>query len=277
MHDKGFCIHPAATYMMTYPELHALQWYLDAGVDCAVSAATNNRWRQEVDLSTLLPDTQTPAPVISDHPQKTIMQADIFADIRDKINACDTLDALRNLALSFEDHPHKRTATNLVFGDGDPAADILFISDPPSNAEDISGKAFDGEAGALMDKIMTAIGLSRLPSETTASAYLMHITYWRPPGNSTPTAEHLSLVKPLIERHITLIKPRHIVMMGGMAARTLLGRKEAISRIRGQWFGYGPQSIPTLVTYTPDYLMNNPLQKRKVWHDMLALQDRRNG
>lgn len=254
---------------MTHTELAALEWYMDVGVDVAISDAPNDRFSKTVETPSFI--ESAPAPHVSEPKQETI-QVDV-SSVENAITAaapCTNLDELSSAILGFDAHPLKKTASNMVFGAGNPEADIMVIGDPPSNDEDRSGNAFSGADGQLLDKILQSIGLSR---ETT---YLTHITHWRPPGNSTPTTDHLALSKPFIEKQIELIAPNYIIILGINAAKSLLGTDKTLSRVRGEWFEYGSQKIPVLVTYTPDFLLKNPLQKRKTWHDMLALKDKIN-
>ena len=250
----------------------ALEWYDDMGVTIAVEDEPQDRMSDDISGIAAPPETtaapaqtSTPAPA----PQKTNNNADIKT--AQKIAAaCTSLDELRAAIIDFDAHPLKKTSTKMVFGAGNPDAKIMVIGDPPSNTEDRSGEAYSGDSGTLLDKILNAIALSR------DTVYMTHITHWRPPGNSTPSEAHLALSKPFIARQIELVKPQFIIIMGGSAANTLIESDQSLSRIRGQWFDYGADKIPALVTYSPDFLLKNPLQKRKVWHDMLAFQEKLN-
>ncbi|PCH98809.1 MAG: uracil-DNA glycosylase [Alphaproteobacteria bacterium] len=253
---------------MTNADLAALEWYMDAGVDIAIADAPNDRFsKQELETPSFMAPEKAPTPRVAEPKQTDIkINSSLIEAAKNAASACTNFDELSAAILEFTDHPLKKTATNMVLGDGNTKADIMVIGDPPSNDEDRSGDAFSGVGGQLLDKILASIDLSR------EDAYLTHITHWRPPGNSTPTAEHLALSKPFIEKQIDLVAPQHLLILGNVAAKTLLDTTKSMSRVRGEWFEYGPSKIPAIVTYTPDFLLNNPLQKRKTWADILSLK-----
>lgn len=252
---------------MTNTELKALEWYMDVGVDIAINDTPNDRFAKTIEMSSFIEPIPTPTPQVAEPKQDTIeINISLIESAKTAAKACSTLDELSAAISAFEAHPLKKTASNMVLGTGNTQADIMIIGDPPSNDEDRSGNAFSGTGGQLLDKILQSIQLSR------ETAYLTHITHWRPPGNSTPTEEHLTLSKPFIEKQIELVAPKHIIILGINAAKSLLKTEKTMSRIRGEWFEYGTQKIPTLVTYTPDFLLKNPLQKRKTWRDLLAFK-----
>lgn len=258
--------------------LSALQWYEDSGVTCPVSAQPNNRFRRHIET----PATGSPvtAPVSRNAPdtQKVPLMAHDEAVIQAQkaAMACNNPDELKNAVAAFDAHPLKKTATNTVFAAGNPHARVMVIGDPPAADEDRTGKAFVGDSGRLADNIFAAIGLSRDSDEADKSVYMTHILNWRPPGNRTPTPEEITINLPFIKRHIDLISPELIVIFGGLAAKALLNTNESISRIRGKFHEYGDNKIPALPTYSPEFLLANPAQKRKVWHDILAFEDRMN-
>ena len=247
--------------------LSALEWYVDAGVTIPVENDPNNRFSRTLDIPDSLTSTKI-AP--SEPPQKTqaTASADIIKQAQAAADDCSTLDELRAAILAFDAHPLKKLATNMVFGDGNPQADIMVIGDPPATDEDRSGQAFCGVDGQLLDKILVSIGLSR------DTVYLTHIINWRPPGNRTPLTEEIAISLPFIQKHIELVSPKHVVLMGGIAGKSILKATETMSRMRGKFHDYGDTKTPALTTYTPSFLIANPLQKRKVWQDMLALRDK---
>lgn len=255
---------------MSYADLQALEWYVDAGVDIAIATEPNNRFDQKVDLSAFTPEPEQAKQLTPARSKQST--SGVITKAKDIASGCQTLEALKDAITQFTDHPLKSTATHMVFGDGvTDNPKIMVIGDPPSNDEDRTGQAFSGVDGQLLDKILASIGCSR-----QTDCYVTHITHWRPPGNSTPTDEALACSKPFIEKQIDLINPQYLMIIGQHAARSLLDTDKTMSRIRGEWFDYGTKSIPTLVTFAPSFLMNNPAQKRKVWHDMLSLKERMN-
>ncbi|MBV8061379.1 MAG: uracil-DNA glycosylase, partial [Alphaproteobacteria bacterium] len=186
------------------------------------------------------------------------------------------IDELRAEIAAFDGCPLKQTAINLVFSDGNPAARIMLIGEAPGEDEDRQGKPFVGVSGQLLDRMLESIGLSR-----TENVYISNVLFWRPPGNRSPTDAELAACLPFVERHIALIKPEIIVLLGGVAAKTLLRTKDGITRLRGKWVDYAPppgfggtHAIPCLPIYHPAYLLRQPSSKRQAWGDLLSLKER---
>ena len=139
-----------------------------------------------------------------------------------------TIEALAALIAGFDACPLKRTATNTVFADGNPAAPVLIVGEAPGADEDRLGKPFVGRAGQLLDRMLTAIGLDRTGVQIT------NVIYWRPPGNRKPTAPEIASCLPFVFRHIVLARPKVLVLAGGTAASSLLDMAEGITRLRGR-------------------------------------------
>jgi uracil-DNA glycosylase family 4 len=176
--------------------------------------------------------------------------------------------------MRFEGCALRHTAMNLVFADGDPASPVMFIGEAPGEDEDRQGVPFVGVSGQLFNK-MSAVGLER------SSIYISNILFWRPPGNRSPTDAEIAACLPFAERHITLVKPKLLVFLGGVAAKSLLRTKEGITRLRGRWVDYMPppgseitQPIPCLPIYHPAYLLRQPAAKRQAWNDINLLKKR---
>lgn len=180
------------------------------------------------------------------------------------------LASLREALAGFDGCPLKRTATNLVFGRGSPAARIVFIGEAPGAEEDLKGSPFVGPSGRLLDRILASIGLGE------ESVFISNTVFWRPPGNRSPTSSELAACMPFLQRMLELIDPVVLVALGGPAATTLLGRTESVSKMRGRWFDYQtpglPRPVTTAVTFHPAYLLRSPLQKRLAWRDFLAIK-----
>lgn len=166
----------------------------------------------------------------------------------------------------------RQRATNLVFADGNPAARVMLVGEAPGADEDRTGKPFVGVSGQLLDRMMAAIGLDR------TSFYITNTCFWRPPGNRKPTEAELVAQQPFVQRHIELINPAILVLVGASAAHTLLGINDGITRLRGRWFDYRSdgldQPIPTLPIFHPAFLLRQPAQKRETWADLLKLKAR---
>jgi uracil-DNA glycosylase len=176
-----------------------------------------------------------------------------------------TLAELEVLAASFEGCALKRTANRLCFARGSADARIMLIGEAPGRDEDLQGKPFVGRAGQLLDRMLGAIGLSE------EHVYITNTVYWRPPGNRTPTPEEVEACAPFLARQIELLAPHVLVLLGGAAAKNLLGVSEGIMRLRGKWLTYpaASGSIATLATLHPAYLLRNPADKRLAWRDLL--------
>jgi uracil-DNA glycosylase len=175
---------------------------------------------------------------------------------------------LREMLRRFEGCALRRTATRLVFADGNPQSRVMFVGEAPGREEDIQGLPFVGRSGQLLDRMMASIGLDR------KSAYIANIVPWRPPGNRTPTPQESAICVPFILRQIELANPDLLVCLGGPAAQTLLNIREGIVKSRGRWFLYqtGTREIRALATFHPAYLLRQPLQKRLAWRDFLAIK-----
>jgi uracil-DNA glycosylase len=191
-------------------------------------------------------------------------------------SAIQSLTALREELLRFEGCALKHTAMNLVFSDGNPAAPIMMVGEAPGEDEDRQGKAFVGVSGQLLDRMLAPAGLSR-----QTNVYISNILFWRPPGNRSPTDAEIAACLPFCERHIALVKPKVLVLLGGVAAKSLLRTKEGITRLRGRWTQYMPppgsgldQPIDCLPIYHPAFLLRQPASKRQAWADILTLTKR---
>jgi uracil-DNA glycosylase len=154
----------------------------------------------------------------------------------------------------------------VVFGSGDPAADLMFIGEGPGAEEDRQGLPFVGPAGELLTKIIAAIGLER------SQVYIANMVKCRPPGNRDPQPDEVAACRGYLERQIALVRPRVIVALGRVAAQALLGNETPIGRLRGRW--YSVQGVPTMVTYHPAALLRNAELKRPTWEDMQQVRDR---
>jgi DNA polymerase len=149
-----------------------------------------------------------------------------------------------------------------VPGVGDPHAEWLFIGEAPGANEDRQGEPFVGDAGKLLDAILAAIGLAR-----GNNVFIANVLKSRPPANRDPKPEEVAACLPYLERQIELIQPRLIVALGRFAAQSLLATDTPIGKLRGQVHRY--RGVPLVVTYHPAYLLRNPLDKAKVWEDLL--------
>jgi len=155
---------------------------------------------------------------------------------------------------------HTLGRKQVVFGVGNPNADLLFVGEAPGADEDIQGEPYVGRAGQLLTKIIEAIGLTR------DSVYIANVIKCRPPGNRNPEPDEVDTCEPFLFRQIDVIKPKVIVALGKFAAQSLLKTTEPITRIRGREYKYRDAIL--MPTYHPAYLLRNPASKREVWEDM---------
>jgi DNA polymerase len=175
----------------------------------------------------------------------------------------DALETVRAALGDCQRCPLCQRRRHIVFGTGNPRAQLVFVGEGPGRDEDIQGEPFVGAAGELLTRIIQAIKLTR------EKVYIANIVKCRPPGNRNPAPEEIATCLPFLERQLAAIAPRFIVALGGVAAQTLLGRQEPISRLRGRFHDY--HGMRLLPTYHPAYLLRNPGAKRDVWTDMQML------
>jgi DNA polymerase len=170
------------------------------------------------------------------------------------------LEDLEKKVLKCEKCKLYKTRTNLVFGEGNADAQLMFVGEAPGRDEDLQGKPFVGRAGKLLDKIIKAMNLKR------EDIYIANILKDRPPNNRNPKDEEIEACKPFLLEQIKIIQPKVICALGSFAARELLETEEAISKLRGRFHNY--KNIRLMPTYHPAYLLRNPQAKREVWEDM---------
>jgi len=171
----------------------------------------------------------------------------------------------------LDDCPLKHTASNLCFADGNPGARLMIIGEAPGRDEDRMGVPFVGADGQLLDKMIASIGLDR------AAVYLTNLLPWRPPGNRSPTDEETAMLLPWLFRHVQIARPEFVLLLGGAAAKLVLGSHDGIMKLRGRWrdvdFGDGVPR-PVMASLHPAYLLRSPAQKRLAFEDLLLLAKR---
>lgn len=244
-----------------------LQWHLDNGVDEVIGDVP-------IDQFAVVPEPSKPVPAtvqVAAKAKPALASSDEAVQLAEKLaRKATNLDELRAAMTSFELCPLKATASNLVFGDGNPAASIMFVGEAPGADEDRQGLPFVGVSGQLLDRMIASIGLDR------EKVYITNVLPWRPPGNRKPTPAETVMCLPFIRRHIALVAPDILVCVGGTSAQNLLSIKEGITRSRGRWFDYDDNGrvVPTMAMFHPAYLLRSPALKRDAWSDLLAIQAR---
>lgn len=271
-----------------------LKWYVEAGVDEALAddpvdhfAAPPQKAQPHAPPFAATPVSAgmqdapiasfTPAPEATRASQPQggaglISRDEATRTARAAAEAAQTLDELKAAIEAFDGCALKESAKSLVFADGNPDGRLMFIGEAPGGEEDRHGVPFVGPAGKLLDQMLAAIGLDR------TDAYITNILPWRPPGNRSPTDLEIAACLPFIERHIELAAPDILVLVGGTAAKTLLGTTQGIMRLRGRWLEYArpglPAPIPVRPLLHPAYLLRQPAQKRETWMDLIEIKHR---
>jgi uracil-DNA glycosylase len=250
-----------------------LAFYLEAGVDCALTETPVDRLA-DPGMPGAFHEAPQPNPVrvvpaalpparseAALAPEAAIMAA------REAARTAPSLGALRDLLEKFDGCALKFTATRLVFADGNAGARVMFVGEAPGREEDIEGLPFVGRSGKLLDRMMAAIGLDR------NKAYIANVIPWRPPGNRTPTPQETQICLPFIQRQIELVNPNVLVTLGNPSTQTLLSTREGIMKTRGRWLKYdtGTRVIPAMATFHPAYLLRSPSYKRLSWQDLRAI------
>lgn len=257
--------------------LAAFEWLIELGATDPVGDEPVNRY----DLVTpepaptaapvaAPPETrpQRPAPV-----QVPVDMVDPVAVARVAAARAATLEDLRAALLGFEHCPLKLGARNTVFSDGHPKARVMLIGEAPGKDEDAQGKPFVGRAGQLLDRMLAAVGLDRASPDPAAAVYITNVMPWRPPGNREPEPAEIAMMGPFLARHVELVDPDLIVLMGNTACAAALNTR-GITRLRGTWTqAFGRPAMPTL---HPANLLRTPINKRLVWADLLELRAKLN-
>jgi uracil-DNA glycosylase len=261
-----------------------LAFYLEAGVDCALTDEPINRLDEPDAVPASAAPRQVAAPGASPDPaplplrpqpatpivprsEITVAPDAAIASAREAARTAPTLEALRALMETFDGCALKHTATRLVFADGNPQARVMFVGEAPGRDEDIEGLPFVGRSGKLLDRMIASIGLDR------SKAYIANVIPWRPPGNRTPTPQETQICLPFIRRQIELVNPDVLVTLGNPSTQALLGTREGIMRSRGKWLDYdtGTRGIRAIATFHPAYLLRSPSYKKMSWIDLRAV------
>lgn len=221
-------------------------------------------------LSNLAKKSQLPEnKILSDEKFQSLNE--IVAKAKKAAQAAKTLDELRKAVENFDGCNLKKMATNTVFSDGHPNSKVMVIGEAPGNHEDLQGIPFCGDSGKVLDDMFRAINMTRADN-----FYITNVIFWRPPGNRRPTDEELAICRPFVERHIQLLNPEVLVLVGATSMTALLGINEPIGQIRGKFMDFAPKflsrPIKTFTIFHPSYLMRQSAKKRVAWQDMLALE-----
>lgn len=256
--------------------LNTLETFLDAGVDEVLTEEPQNLLNKKPIIS----NTPISNNIIQDN---SLNNKNLVEELKDTHNIeqsaraladkATTLPALKDTIENFNGCALHKTAKNTVFSDGNPKSKIMLIGEAPGASEDEQGIPFCGLSGKLLDEIFKAIQHSR-----TENLYITNSVFWRPPGNRRPTDEEIIICRPFVEKHIALINPSLIILVGSTALASLLpNATETISRIRGKFFQYNNQYLENAINITaifhPSYLLRQPGKKRLMWQDIVKINN----
>lgn len=228
------------------------------------TATSTNETKEPLTSQTNSPDEKQPsakqAGIFKENPESAV-------SVYDKLEACSTLEELKNLCQDANELRTDLEGTNLVFGVGNPEADLMLIGEAPGQREDELGEPFVGKAGKLLDKILAAISFDR------QDVYIANILKHRPPKNRNPHPEERTRSLPFLMQQIDIIQPKLILCLGKVSANTLLENKESMKNMRGSTHPF-KNDIELMVTYHPAALLRNPNWKRGTWEDVQKLRKR---
>ena len=260
-----------------------LRWYVDHGLDETIGEEAIDRFAVPPPPAAVAavpapaaPSAPTPirapvAPPVARSPVP-LESPQLAEDARVVAQQANTIAELEEAVRAFEGCALKRTAKNTVFADGVAGSPVMIVGEAPGADEDRLGKPFVGVSGQLMDRMFSAIGMSR-----ERDLYITNILFWRPPGNRTPTLSEQAICLAFTRRHIELAKPKIVVLAGGTAVKAVLNTTEGITRLRGKWTTLtldDGTEVPALPTFHPAYLLRTPASKRQSWADLLSLDKR---
>ena len=186
----------------------------------------------------------------------------------------DKIKSLKFLKKSITDLKNcdlKKKAKNIVFGDGNPKSNIMLVGEAPGANEDEEGLPFVGRAGILLDKMLASINLNR------EKVYISNIVNYRPPENRRPTDEEIKRYLPFITKHIEIINPKILILLGSTAMNALIGNDIVISKMRGKWIEkeFGNCKTSVIITFHPAFLMRQPAQKKMSWIDLKMIREKK--
>ncbi|HEV2490467.1 MAG TPA: uracil-DNA glycosylase [Candidatus Acidoferrales bacterium] len=260
---------PAETWLKYFHDLGISSFYLDraAALDpgakaspslalAAAAAAQNSLPTRPLPPAAPFKSTVHSVPLVPLLP--VIKTASLF-EVNERV-AGDSLERIRADIGDCKRCKLCQKRTNIVFGAGSATAELVFVGEGPGHDEDIQALPFVGRAGKLLTQMIEAMGLRR------DDVYICNVVKCRPPENRTPEPDEVQTCSPFLFRQLDVIRPKVIVCLGAVAFQSLLGAKQSISRLRGQWLEF--RGLPLLATYHPAYLLRNPSAKGEVWEDL---------
>ena len=252
-----------------------LRWQIAAGIDETIEETPQNRFAELPSPALASEASQPETPVIiqkaSSEPLAHLPAFEAMAKATALASTATTLAELRAAVEGFRGLAICRSATMPVFAQGVETPQVMVLGEAPGADEDRSGVPFCGKSGQLLDKMLAAIGLDR-----KQNAYISNVIFWRPPGNRTPNAEEIATCRPFVEKHIALLDPPCLFLLGSVAVKALLDKETALGKLRGSVYSFqnpaNGKAYPVHLSYHPSYLLRSPQQKKLAWQDLLALK-----
>jgi uracil-DNA glycosylase family 4 len=247
--------------------IDALKWHIEMGADEAIEDTAINRYETaKLKEKPKQPVVEMPKPARKIESPSVAMQG-----TREVAETCKTLAELEAAVRNFSGLSITKTATNVVFADGNPQSEIMMIGEAPGAEEDAQGIPFCGASGQMLNQMFSYIGVTR-----EKNFYITNTLFWRPPGNRRPTPEELAICLPFVEKHIALINPKLIILVGGTAVAALIDDKVGIAKMRGRFMEYNNKylsnPVKTTAIFHPSYLLRSPGQKKLAWQDALMIK-----
>ena len=250
-----------------------LRFYAENGIDSVEGAAPGDLYGW-----TGAPALKPPAPEPAPEPAmsaaapasgRTVSASDAPMPLDEAVALAEAIDA-------FEGCPLHAGARQAVVFDGVPNAPVLVMGEAPGRDEDREGLPFVGRSGQLLDRMLTAIGVARAPSEGQVPACISNAIYWRPPGNRNPTKAEVAACLPFMRRFIALSAPKVLVLTGNVPTQAIWPDAKGITKTRGVWRTYEAdgQAIPTLPIFHPAFLLRQPARKGAAWRDLQAIREK---
>lgn len=258
--------------------LELLKFYADAGIEDTLEETPQNRLVQIAPKPVKLAEPAAPAYIPEPKPMPKPVAvaaispglAEAVAEARKLADGAKTLADLEAAVRGFDGCALKASANKTVFSDGNNQAKLMLIGEAPGANEDMQGIPFCGVSGQLLDNMLKAIGYDR------TKAYITNTIFWRPPGNRKPTPEEMEICRPFVEKHVALVNPKLLVLVGGTAVADILKTNDAVGKLRLKFHEYTNQymaaPIKVLVTFHPSYLLRSPGQKAHAWKDWLKVK-----
>ncbi|MDO8900469.1 MAG: uracil-DNA glycosylase [Phenylobacterium sp.] len=251
-----------------------LAFWADVGVDCLYQDEAIDRIAAGLrPPPRRIEPAPIPSPAASAAGSKASDLEAAIAQARVLAGQAQDLAALAEAIAAFQGCPIRfdGAATKAVFSRGPADAPVMIIGEGPGAEEDARGEPFVGRAGQLLDRMLDAAGL-------TNRTFITNTVFWRPPGNRTPTLDEQRVCAPFVERAISLVRPRMLLLVGGASAKAMLKREEGILAMRGRWFEWRAEDenleLPAMPTLHPAFLLRQPAAKKKAWSDLVSLVQR---